>query len=621
MTTLVYVHGNARQPTISITGSTLHSNGPHDLYVWLFANASETVVDATGNWWGSADASFISSRIRDHRRSDLSPLVDWCGFLDGPDGVPAREVYCPDLAVCDETAAWNLTDKPYLLVSDVVVCPTGSLQVSEGTQVRIVASQWPAEIVVEGAVDVLGTAESPSMFLSDAAEPAPADWVGLVLQAGATASLEHMTIRHASDGVLAAGSSIVTLDEAVVEDCHDGVECREDASVTMTGVTSRRNEYGLHVVGSAAGPEVNASGCSFAHNNGNGVLVDGNAGEPSVTVAGSSVHSNSGAHDYYAHDFANGSSAIAWAPDCWWGTSDLDLIRGRIHDHEDDPSAPRVYSHPFASSCDRVVAGDEDGDALGDFEDNCPVMLNPAQADADGDGMGDACDPDPGAAPLGACDGDQDVAEGFVDTDGDGWGDPCDFQPTRSDSYPGAPESCDGRDNDGDAVFAIGELSDADLDQAIECGDCDDTRADVYPCGCERCANLIEDDCDGLTDEADPDCEVYAYCVSVGTEAADLDLRVDRDTCGAAEPSGPFDVVRGDVGRLRIVGSQVDLGQVSCVAGAISWDRVTDTSARPNSACSELAHFYLARDTGSADFGAASGGEPRDIMNPDPPCP
>lgn len=31
--------------------------------------------------------------------------------------------------------------------------------------------------------------------------------------------------------------------------------------------------------------------------------------------------------------------------------------------------------------------------------------------------------------------------------------------------------------------------------------------------------------------------------------------------------------------------------------------------------------FSVARESGAADFGAASGGEPRDVMTPDPPCP
>src|SRR5207342_3016791 len=35
---------------------------------------------------------------------------------------------------------------------------------------------------------------------------------------------------------------------------------------------------------------------------------------------------------------------------------------------------------------------DPDGDGVCSFNDNCPDVANPNQADADGDGVGDACD-------------------------------------------------------------------------------------------------------------------------------------------------------------------------------------------------------------------------------------
>jgi hypothetical protein len=49
---------------------------------------------------------------------------------------------------------------------------------------------------------------------------------------------------------------------------------------------------------------------------------------------------------------------------------------------------------------------------------------------------------------------------------------------------------------------------------------------------------------------------------------------------------------------------------------------VTDWFTVPNPRRdTSLVRFYLARDTGDSDFGAASGGEVRDSMTPDPPCP
>ena len=45
---------------------------------------------------------------------------------------------------------------------------------------------------------------------------------------------------------------------------------------------------------------------------------------------------------------------------------------------------------------------DDDNDGVNDGGDNCPLVINPAQADADGDGLGDACDSLQGGCKAGA---------------------------------------------------------------------------------------------------------------------------------------------------------------------------------------------------------------------------
>ena len=160
--------------------------------------------------------------------------------------------------------------------------------------------------------------------------------------------------------------------------------------------------------------------------------------------------------------------------------------------------------------------GSSDASLLGEDDSNFMGYLTRG-GDLDGDGLSDLLVGAPGNSTYGLSTGQIYVVLGSEcwDIDWDGY-DSCsgDCDDNNDLTYPGAPEQCDGEDNDCDGTADEGTDEDDDGDGHTECeGDCDDFDASRYPGATEAC-NGVDDDCDGAlpANESDHDGDGFMAC-------------------------------------------------------------------------------------------------------------
>ena len=334
------------------------------------------------------------------------------------------------------------------------------------------------------------------------------------------------------------------------------------------------------------------------------------------------------------------------------------LIANSNQEHNDDDGT--------GNACD----DDDDGDGIADADDNCPLVPNSGQKEFDGDGIGNACDDDDDndldpdvsdCEPLnpdvhhGAvekcngvdddCNGKTDETEGaagciiyFRDYDVDGFGVDTDWkclcQPAEYHTaaeggdcldlndkiFPGAPEVCNGMDDDCDGIVdnpgtdacqwwykdmdgdGYGDADDTSclcgaegLYTSLVPGDCDDGNPAVNPGQVEVC-NGLDDECNGIKDdEGAGGCTVFF-----------VDL--DKDGWGVENPS-PLCYCKPTLNHIALKASDCDDGKAGVNPDAketcsTSYD--DDCNGNPNDEgalnCAAFYHDFDADGYGIADF-------------------
>lgn len=362
-------------------------------------------IDATGNYWGSVDSADVADWIYDQSDNAGSPTVDFVPYADAA-GQPVgggnilNGTLPADLTLASGTS-WQIVG--------TVTVPAGvTLTIEDGVDVAVVPG---AGLLVDGTLDVQGTAGSPVVMHSSEATPTPGAWDGIAIRAPSSGSvLAHAEIHHAHravavEGVAAAVSlSDLTLtgfgrpgaatvgmgilvDSATVhvsgcalsnagghaDRVVHGIEYR-DADGSVAGCTVQDTDQGLHLLRSSpavqgstvqgnttglrvagdSAPVIDAGNVITGNEIGIAVAGTWTAGsDPAPVVQGNDVHGNdvgsAGLRNYEAFAFGDPTGSQLDATGNWWGTTDPAAIADGIVDLTDQPTSdrPSVDFTPF----------------------------------------------------------------------------------------------------------------------------------------------------------------------------------------------------------------------------------------------------------------------------------
>ncbi|MCP4128450.1 MAG: hypothetical protein GY753_15520, partial [Gammaproteobacteria bacterium] len=290
-----------QNPLPVITGNSIYDK-TSNYRTEYYADAADTVLDATGNWWGSTDPKVIAAKIYDYSDRGSSPVVDFGGYLDGDDGNPAST-----RTHLTGPVTGTLSAGEYEVLGALIVPSGQTLTIPAGATLSFIAG---AQLQVFGELIIQGDVDNQVLLTSAASNPSKSDWIGIVVANWATVSLDHVIVEYAYKAIelYYVTGATVTVSNSELRGSEYGLYMiRSDGELTITGSTLTANGYGVYLRGN----------------------ISNDQQSPKPVITGNSIYDNM-YYNYYTRDYANAASIVLNATGNWWGSADPNVIAVEI---------------------------------------------------------------------------------------------------------------------------------------------------------------------------------------------------------------------------------------------------------------------------------------------------
>lgn len=255
-------------------------------------------------------------------------------------------------------ARWSGT---ILIRGDVVIAPSGHLQIAPGTRILFAPNQdtqhsgfdkTRAELIVKGTIFSKGTINRKITFTSAATNPRMQDWAGIVILNGKRPAIfEFAVVEYAYNGFDIKKSNPVIQNCQIQFNYNAGVKVAVRSRARLIGNIIRDNGYAGVICETGAQPILTDN---LITKNQIGVIAFGSA-NPNLGNLKKGPNYNPGRNalfDNLDYDVYNHSSNDIMAEGNSWGSKELNTILAHIYDKQDADRFGAVDFNPIMGNVD-----------------------------------------------------------------------------------------------------------------------------------------------------------------------------------------------------------------------------------------------------------------------------